>query len=189
MSEIFKTEQDKLVFNAYWDGRHRVLPENKCPTPLTYPETGLSGECVLDKSHISLMLMDENIEEFQANVPHADKDGRLAPLPFSWQTMMQARELPKILEEERNDRARALRASEESGKRAQDREYLERGRGFRKDESWSRVLLAASALDQALRDYNSEETRLRGLGGGSQALRDNTCRRLLAELARLRERH
>jgi hypothetical protein len=68
---------------AFWNLRDLVTPETQCPTPLVY-EDGTKGRCVLDIRHL-------DIDRVPVDVPHADKDGRLADLNVHRQTILDAR--------------------------------------------------------------------------------------------------
>lgn len=68
---------------AFWDLRDLVTPETQCPAPLVY-EDGTRGRCVLDARHL-------DTQQVPVDVPHADKDGRLADLGVHRQTILEAR--------------------------------------------------------------------------------------------------
>jgi hypothetical protein len=74
---------------SFWNTRDLVTPETQCPTPLTYKD-GSTGRCVLDKHHL-------DHDDVPVNVPHADKDGRLAPKLVSRETMFEVRAMSERL--------------------------------------------------------------------------------------------
>jgi hypothetical protein len=67
----------------FWELRDQVTPELQCPTPLTY-EDGTQGRCVLHKFHT-------DYDWVPVDIPHADKDGRLAGLRVHRDTIRQVR--------------------------------------------------------------------------------------------------
>jgi len=75
--------ETKAWLLTFWETRHLVTELSQCPTPLTY-EDGSEGRCVLHKLHL-------DPDKIPVNVPHADKDGRLAPLLISRETIFDAR--------------------------------------------------------------------------------------------------
>jgi hypothetical protein len=67
----------------FWNIRDTVTAETQCPTPLTY-KNGSEGRCVLARWH-------QDVDRVPVNVPHADKDGLLAPLLVSRETILDVR--------------------------------------------------------------------------------------------------
>lgn len=67
----------------FWNARYRVTPLSQCPTPLVY-EDGSAGRCVLARVH-------QDPDLVPVDVPHADKDGRLAPKLVSRATILEVR--------------------------------------------------------------------------------------------------
>lgn len=96
MSDLLPDAETRQWLLAFWDSRDQVTPETQCPTPLEY-EDGTTGRCVLSRDHL-------DVDRVPVDVPHADKDSRLAPLLIGRQTILEARAL------EENDRERASRA-------------------------------------------------------------------------------
>lgn len=70
---------------TFWELRDLVTPETQCTTPLTY-EDGSPGRCVLDARHL-------DYDSVPVDVPHADKDGRLADVGIHRDTIRQARHI------------------------------------------------------------------------------------------------
>jgi hypothetical protein len=96
MSDLLPDAETGKWLLAFWESRDQVTPETQCPTPLEY-EDGTTGRCVLSREHL-------DIDRVPVDVPHADKDGRLAPLLVHRQTILEARAL------EESDRERASSA-------------------------------------------------------------------------------
>lgn len=81
--ELVPDEKTRSWLLTFWEMRSQVTGATRCPTPLVY-ENGRQGRCVLSRAH-------QDGETIGANVPHCDKDGRLAPLLVSWETIREAR--------------------------------------------------------------------------------------------------
>ena len=76
------SEESRAWLLTFWEMRGITPREAQCPTPLRY-EDGSVGRCVLNALHT-------NIDIVTVDVPHADKDGRLADLLVHRDTIRQA---------------------------------------------------------------------------------------------------
>lgn len=83
MKDVVESKRAWDLLLEYWNKRHEVTPETRCPKPLTYPDDRLDSQCVLHKDHL-------DGEKLQANVPHADADGYIAAIDISWETIRDA---------------------------------------------------------------------------------------------------
>ena len=84
MKQAIESPKAWQLLLAFWNNRDNVLPEERCPVKIEFPDERDDEQCVLHKSH-------SDGEAFQANIPHADKDGNIVALRISWQTLAQAR--------------------------------------------------------------------------------------------------
>lgn len=85
LSDLLPDAETRKWLLAFWELRDQVTPETQCPTPLEY-EDGATGRCVLPRDHL-------DIDRVPVDVPHADKDGRLAPLLVHRKAILEARAL------------------------------------------------------------------------------------------------
>jgi hypothetical protein len=81
--KLVPDERTKAWLLIYWEERDTVTEDTQCPTPLIY-EDGSEGRCVLSADHLDIDLT-------PVDVPHADKDGRLADLLVHRQSILEAR--------------------------------------------------------------------------------------------------
>jgi hypothetical protein len=65
-----------FLLQCFWNARDRVTDENRCQAMIAFPDDKKDEQCVLDKSHT-------DSKALNANVPHADKDGNIAPFTES----------------------------------------------------------------------------------------------------------
>jgi hypothetical protein len=85
--ELVPDKKTREWLLAFWRARDLFAGEDQCPTPLVY-EDGSTGRCVLSSIHLDPDLI-------PVNVPHADKDGRLAPLLVSRETIFEVRRVSR----------------------------------------------------------------------------------------------
>jgi hypothetical protein len=83
LSDLVPDEETGRWLLALWDDRGTVSADDRCVTPLIY-EDGSTGRCVLSRSH-------HDPDATPVDVPHADENGRLAPLLVRRQTILEVR--------------------------------------------------------------------------------------------------
>jgi hypothetical protein len=81
-------EETRVWLLRFWDARGLVTPLSQCPTPLVY-EDGSEGRCVLARNHTDPDLV-------PVDVPHADKDGRLADKLVHRATILDVRRVERL---------------------------------------------------------------------------------------------